>query len=200
MYNVVERWWADLVALNFTSDASFKTGILDRAHQYEVPPYGKRCHRVAVSWSFRVNPVDQTRFGFDASVAPPGNCWASCIASILGVPLENVPDEAATWKEGLTSRSSWRIYEPIVHAWLRDRGYVILQITLPDDFEFPGGVEPYCIMSGPSPRNPEYDHAVVAKGKTMVHDPHPSKAGLLPGNRTYEFFVSIDPALDTYLR
>lgn len=146
-----------------------------------------------------MKPVDQTRFsseGADAKLAEaPGNCWGACIASILEVPLSEVPDEATTWQVGMTHRQSWRLFQPRVFEWLRHRGFTLVTVPVKSVF-FEGSVfDPYCILSGPSPRIPSLHHAVVGQGTKIVHDPHPSRAGLkeVEGEDWYyEFFVPID--------
>ena len=145
-----------------------------------------------------MKPVDQTRCNCgDHSTEAPGNCWAACIASLLEVPLAEVPDEANFWKPGMSQSQSYRPYEKAVFAWLRERGVLLVEVKLPDVFYRGGDWNPYCILSGPSPRNPEVQHAVIGQGATIIHDPHPSRAGLLKieGNPWwYEFVVPINPA------
>ncbi len=145
-----------------------------------------------------MKPVDQTRCNCgDLLTEAPGNCWTACIASILELPLADVPDEAAFWKPGLRQAQSWIPYEKAMFAWLRQRGLLLVEIKLPDVFFRGDDWDPLCILSGPSPRNPEVHHAVVARGTTIIHDPHPTKAGLLTIEGKpwwYEFFVPIDPA------
>lgn len=114
-------------------------------------------------------PVDQTTFG-----APGGNCLSACVASILDLPIEEVPyfmsdrfnPQGVDWVRKLNS-------------WLRPRGYrchvFVRDIMIPE----------YHIAHGVSPRGVG-THAVVARGNRMVHDPHPSRQGIvgLPTART----------------
>lgn len=148
-------------------------------------------------------PVEQTRFGRpipnEPTTEPPGNCWAACIASILELPLDRVPDELSHWKLGMTPRESWRPYEQEMHRWLRQR-HGLLLFTLrhgagaycgpKDCFEY------YCIASGASPRSPHTLHAIVAKvaysaGVTIAHDPHPDKTGLSGEQEKWEYEVFV---------
>ena len=145
-----------------------------------------------------MTPVDQTRFGCSpgASDDPPGNCWAACIASLLGVSIAEVPDEMEFWKPGMHPRDSWRPYEKRMHRWLLERGVVLVEFDL--------GKAMYCgpndcidgmhyILSGPSPRNPDVLHAVVGRGSParIEHDPHHSRDGLKgdPQKWTFEFLI-----------
>lgn len=144
-----------------------------------------------------MKPVDQTRFAIELPLSEaPGNCWPACIASILEVPLAEVPDEADFWKPGMNHRQSWRLYYPAVTKWLRDRGYLIVEVRM-KDVCYAGEVwDVPSIISGPSPRNSEVNHAVVGCGNAIVHDPHPSRAGLamIEGKDWwFEFFVPLDP-------
>lgn len=138
-------------------------------------------------------PVDQTRL-MGTLQEPPGNCWAACVASILELPLSEVPDEVDDWEPGMDPRKSWVPYQKRIHQWLFDRGLVLIEVQA-KHLNYCGPLEifksTHCILSGPSPRNPEVQHAVVGLGNTIAHDPHPSRDGLVgDGNEWwYEFFV-----------
>lgn len=90
-----------------------------------------------------------------------GNCLAACISSVLTLPLEDVPafEEMAPglWKEALNS-------------WANSRGYLVLKTKQPDES---GDL---FIAVGQTVRGTR--HAVVVKDQQMIHDPHPSGAGL----------------------
>lgn len=105
-----------------------------------------------------MKPVDQTLFGPEN-----GNCWAACIASILELPIDEVPNFGI--------KKTWF---PDTWNWLLERGYASLYFG-------PGDARhvPYCyhIVSGRSPRG-DWGHAVVALGEKLVHDPHPDRTFL----------------------
>lgn len=115
-------------------------------------------------------PVHQTTF------YPLGNCYAACIASILELPLEDVPDFFNV-KEGEdrfdAGYAGWA-------RWLGERGYGIIRVLPMFDGVWLAPMhlkEPwYCIASGPSPRFP-CAHAIVWGFSDdhggPVHDPHP---------------------------
>jgi hypothetical protein len=113
-----------------------------------------------------------------------GSCYATCIASILEVPLESVPNFV---------EHGYKMHD-VAREWLKERGWTIQMIYVPNDewlkkmfFE----LNDYCIVSGLSPRRTakgeEKHHAVVGRlggwGLTILHDPHPSRDGLMPGKR-----------------
>lgn len=104
-----------------------------------------------------MTPVDQTIFG-----APEGNCLPACIASILDLRIEDVPHFGADdWLDTL-------------ERWLAPRGLYPVCATLGGPWR-PAGLY---ILAGKSPRG-DFLHAVVARGSDVVHDPHPSRAGVL---------------------
>lgn len=149
-----------------------------------------------------MKPVDQTRFGIEEPLTEaPGNCFAAALASLLELELHEVPDEADTWKPGMSHRESWRLYEPRVFDWLREeQGFLLVEVQIGDLFFRGGEFDSYCILSGPSPRNNDVFHAVVGQGNKIVHDPHPSRDGLaqVKGKRWwYEMLIPLDPALYT---
>lgn len=105
--------------------------------------------------------VDQTTFG-----EKEGDCFSACVASVLEIPISEVPFFMAPgpWFERFTD-------------WLRPRGFYAAC------YELNGAdrsVMSECgvhILSGKSPRG-DFDHSVVACGAVIVHDPHPSRDGL----------------------
>jgi hypothetical protein len=113
-------------------------------------------------------PINQTIFG------AWGNCLPACVASILELDLEDVPFLFHNPDE-LTSG----IYVPQVErldAWLRPLGlcaseWRLSHATPPED--------DFYVLCGFSPRG--RGHVVVARGAAplVVHDPHPSRAGLV---------------------
>src|SRR4051812_35729689 len=129
-----------------------------------------------------MTPVLQTRFGLANLNDPPGNCWAACIATLLDLPLEAVPDELPHWQAGMPRWQSWRPYERAMHHWLYMQGYMLIQTSADNRFEYCGPSSYFkflCVMSGPSPRDPSMMHAVVAnQDGELVHDPHPHGAGV----------------------
>jgi hypothetical protein len=128
-------------------------------------------------------PVTQDKFGGqDAPPEESGNCFAACIASILELPLSEVPNFCAY--------SDWNTR---VNNWLEDYGMFLITIEPKSWYPRPRQFDDcYSILSGPSGRG--LRHCVVGKGEQMVHDPHPSRAGLDHFDQI-DLFVNIDPAL-----
>lgn len=125
-------------------------------------------------------------------MSPPGNCFGACIASILEVPLESLPCESDYWEPGLHPRKSWPPYYEALLVFLEKRNLTLVECV--QDSIIVEWRDSWCIVSGPSPRDPNVLHAVVGRGADIVHDPHPTKAGLAEGRRTYTYFVVIDPS------
>lgn len=105
--------------------------------------------------------VFQTKFGREE-----GNCYNACIATIMGIELENVPDfgkDSLWWDRAIN--------------FFEDFGLHIVRVPAID-----GKVEQhddmYTMVSGMGPRG--LRHAVVYKGSKLFHDPHPDGGGVIP--------------------
>ena len=123
--------------------------------------------------------------------APGGDCVAACMASILELPLDDVPNLYG----GKGFERSW-------NEWLRPIGLQIKRLDPVHQYMIVG----YAIAVGWSPRFPGSTHAVVWHGENqdtengwkntghIVWDPSPARdMGLGP---LYEFWVFqiCDPA------
>jgi hypothetical protein len=117
-----------------------------------------------------MKPVTQTTF-YDPSMPVDqqrGNCWSACLASLLELDIEEVPDFVQIEVSG---GQYW--WEHTLE-WLAHRGYRLARVMgeLPKD--------PY-IMCGISPRSPNGEpvgHSVIYQDGVMIHDPHPSGDGI----------------------
>lgn len=114
--------------------------------------------------------VYQNKFGF-----PDGNCFAACVASILGIhSVDAVPNFCAKGTD------DWSID---VQRWLNERGWAIVWMSIEsmDKQQFSIGQGwwpadmPY-IVSGKGPRG--LHHSVVYQGAGLLHDPHPDGGGV----------------------
>lgn len=114
-----------------------------------------------------MTPVDQTTFGTKRWPHLPGNCLSACVASILDMPIENVPlfVEKGDPVDG--------IWPERLERWLAGRGLGALILPKSVVLAPPLG---FYILYGRSVKN--HEHAVVAKGNSIAHDPHPSRTGL----------------------
>ena len=129
-----------------------------------------------------MKPQTQTVFGGGQSGSEPGNCLAACIASLLELPIADVPNFVAQdrWFEAL-------------QEWLGRRGlrYLVVHLAAAESMVCDGFQGVYHTMFGPGPRG--RNHCVVGLGGTPVHDPHPSGA-MLEDCEWMGFLVSMDPA------
>ena len=127
-----------------------------------------------------MNPVMQTVFGSGDNGEKAGNCFRACLASILEIQIDDIPDI-----ENL-AQDRWF---PVFHNWLKEQGYEYLGWGNPDnlaDSKYASGIEGYVIVCGGSPRGYSRGHAVVFKDAVMVHDPHPSNLGI---THLYGFYM-----------
>ena len=115
-----------------------------------------------------MKPVDQDRFG-----AGTGNCFSACVASILELPLSEVPF--------FMSPEDW--WPPFVE-WCAARGWEAA-------FHYGTEYKPlgYSIAGGLSPRFEGCGHACVALDGNVVHDPHPDRLGL----PSIEDYITLTP-------
>lgn len=120
-----------------------------------------------------MKPIDQTKL-HDPPVM--GNCLNAALASILEIKIEDIP----CFED--MDEDHWF---PALSKWLEDLGFYLICFEYP--FHFPG----YAIDNGISPRGTF--HSVIFKDDKMVHDPHPSRGGLLE-IRSVWVLVPFDPA------
>lgn len=129
-----------------------------------------------------MKPVTQTEIGRDN---PRANCLMASLASILECELPQLPDVHELEVKGMHWWGAMR------DALLPHRLVpVIYNVNAP---EFPA-IAPigYHVAVGKSPRS-EQDHAVVALDGKVVHDPHPTRAGLDGGIRWWIILAPLMP-------
>lgn len=111
--------------------------------------------------------------------APPdGNCFAACVASILEVSLDEVPNY-----------HGWLWWDQWIE-WLTKRGLTFYTVQPAPNFAGPLG---YAILTGKSPRG-DWDHCVVTYNGDVVWDPSPHRAAGLGELKEYQVFGVLDPA------
>jgi len=105
-----------------------------------------------------MKPVDQTRF-----VVGEGNCFSACVASLLGLGIDDVPFFMGedNWDEALLE-------------WCAARG---VGVDFSTQFPAPRGT--LCIVGGESPRYKANGHSVIARDGVVIHDPHPDRSGIV---------------------
>lgn len=128
-----------------------------------------------------MTPTDQTIL-HDPANGVHGNCMSAVLASLLHLPIDQVPlfTDPKAWQHNL-------------NAWLRPMGLAYIDI---------GGFARHAAATGirgcwheacgPSPRHVDTLHAVVARDGVPVFDPHPSKAGLVDVD-TGGVFIALRP-------
>lgn len=136
-----------------------------------------------------MTPVMQTILDPDADGVNRGNCLQAAIASLLELPLDEVPHAVLG-----TDEAWW----PDLQHWSRTTVAMDL-VALP-----PGGWTPcgYHLITGRT-RGGRLYHATVGCNGQIVHDPHPAgeslrrvgQASLEDEGRLFWMFIPIDPAL-----
>lgn len=140
-----------------------------------------------------MKPVDQIRTGFGR-----GQCTEASIASLLGVPLDEVPD---LWSGAPDSETNVEVHQPQANRmrmwwWLQERhGVMLIAARLPEpttvldawlrgvtflveDAGFPReALSPHHLAVGPNPDG--MSHCVVALDGVVVHDPNPQRRGIV---------------------
>lgn len=108
-----------------------------------------------------MKPIQQTK----VQSAQVGNCLAASLASLLELPIEEVPP----FEDAMPSMALWAM----VQDWLTTRGLFLVQ-TL----NAPSG---YALAMGPTNRQQMGQvewHCCIAYDGKIVFDPHPSQEGL----------------------
>lgn len=122
----------------------------------------------------------QTTFGM-----PNGNCFATCMACILDLDVDQVPNFMHEGDEWFAAAQSWL-----------SRRYSLRLLTLKWDARENaawGLGKTLCIASGPASRG--FMHSVVWQAGKMIHDPHPDGTGLIGDPEDYVVFLATDPSL-----
>lgn len=56
-----------------------------------------------------------------------GNCWQACVATLLGLSMEEVPDYVDDYVVGEREGDNWLRYWDRFTKWLADRGFVVMR-------------------------------------------------------------------------
>lgn len=111
-----------------------------------------------------------------------GNCLSAVLSSLLELPISKIPVFAnpETWVKDL-------------NEWLKQFGLAYYLVTnLPESLAAYGIKELYHEIAGTTERSNEVLHACVALNGKIIHDPHPSDAGLKE-IVSYGLFVLLEP-------
>ncbi len=98
-----------------------------------------------------------------------GQCLNACFATLIGVPLSEAPKIYQHEQDDPTP------YLRRVRRWLARHGYSIMGFEGRPDI----CANAVHIAMGDSPRPTECSHAVIKRGTKIIHDPHPSGAGIV---------------------
>jgi len=120
-----------------------------------------------------MKPVMQTRIS-----GPLANCFTACLASILELAIEDIPDFYRTVpaSQAIKETNRWLAHRDLQLVTLRSAEHLLPKA--------------YMIAEGLGPRGRR--HAVVHFGDVAVHDPHPSGEGLKAVD-VYRLFVAVHP-------
>lgn len=134
-----------------------------------------------------MKPVDQTILNPDT-----GNCFSACLASIIELELEEVPNFLE-----IAGGDANQMFN-LARAWtIRNFGCTILRV-LPDGITTDTSKPVPCIAGGVAPHYPNGFHAVVGhiRGNgtfVLDHDPSQVKAGLSGKPLFLYFLVPVNP-------
>lgn len=142
-------------------------------------------------------PVTQTKVVIRNSqneMVVRGNCWAAAIASILELPITEVPNFEVwfEWEDGLWWYLTQRFLNKKGFAIETDNRFRVFHMTSDEWHAFTkAGAHPlgdfvelkeslrheFYFINGTSARGVQ--HVTIWQNGVMVHDPHPSKEGIL---------------------
>lgn len=113
-----------------------------------------------------------------------GDCFRACVASIFEFPINDMPN---FWEQTQEVSEFWKFNDD----WIsKNKGYRCISFQFSDkDKPLVDGI--LCIACAKSPRG-NMDHAVVWQDG-IIHDPHPSNAGLAEEPDTFTLFIPLNP-------
>lgn len=133
-----------------------------------------------------MKPRDMTTI-HDPASGTFGDCSRAVIASLLEMDCDEVPH--FLWDGCKDGNEFCRR----INDWLRPMNLAF--VTMPGFAHILGDIGVHGLhheASGPSPRLPDYHHAVCGRDGEVTHDPHPSRAGV--GVEAWGVFMVLDPS------
>jgi len=129
-----------------------------------------------------MKPVMQTRTG------KGGDCFQACVASVLELQLEDVPDFCNVYSEDewFLKFCSWLNQYGMTAIMVKNDGKAVLDKILTGTYTLAGGM---------SAARPKMLHEVVWKDHKMVHDPAPEQMGLVNKPDDLICFIALSPAV-----
>lgn len=125
--------------------------------------------------------TDQTEFT-DQEKGTKGNCLSACLANLLNIELSVIPNFAYLenkWYHAFDKFLTENGFECNGSYYFDRISEQHPLSTWEGLMERNQGVGGVFIAGGPSPRFPTIGHAVLYKDGSMIHDPHPSRLGLV---------------------
>ena len=119
-----------------------------------------------------MKPVDQSKLSTDEN-PHAGDCFGACVCSILETDLAAFPDLSAYFEP-----DQWNEWQRQIDVYLMQHGYVHVDVEFRKDLRDVVVPRGWSIPYGPTVRSADRLHAVVAYDGRVIHDPHPSRAGL----------------------
>ena len=111
----------------------------------------------------------------------PQGCWVACIATLTGLPHDDLIALMPRQEDGRLDESRHADYHNAVNSYLRARKWRLLYMWT----DVPKG---FAMAYGPSARGTQ--HSVIVLDGELWHDPHPSRAGLLSVEQ-YEIIIPL---------
>ncbi len=155
-----------------------------------ISQVGLRKNKNQAQKARKVRPVDQKT---------DSDCLRASIASIFELNLEDVPYFGESAKD---VEHSGIVQDTDLRKWLAQHGISISPVTNPETLFARGAKSArapwgFCVGGGKSPRG-DWDHSVVYDARegdpALLHDPHPSRAGLEGNPVYYTCFLLEDPS------
>ncbi|MPW16928.1 hypothetical protein GCT13_08285 [Paraburkholderia sp. CNPSo 3157] len=114
-----------------------------------------------------------------------GNCFTACIASLLSLPIAEVPQ----FCNGDDDDGKWCRR---ANEWLGKRGLAFLEFPYTDAAYWEmAGSDCFHTITGASPRRADTQHCVIGRRSEIYFDPHPSRDGLVGDPSTWLIGVLI---------
>ena len=129
-----------------------------------------------------MTPVDQ-QFMHDPTGGVFGDCQRACVASLLDLPAAAVPHFLFDGTKDIAE------FNRRINAFLAPLGLMHLETAR---FDFQGQFRSDCFHLIYGESNRGFCHAVVGFNGEIVHDPHPSRDGLIDAaseDWTFAFLV-----------
>lgn len=130
-------------------------------------------------------PIRQTRVG------KGGNCFQACVASILEMPLEAVPDFCNEYPE------DWFLK---LGDWLKPMGMSAIMIKYDDGADLAEVLKDQFVLAGGTSAVRSIPHEVIWMNGKVIWDPAPERKGLKGRPDDFIVFTLSEPAVMTQLR